>query len=396
MSTKPQEPPQDPVLPLGKRILSFLKKRTSQTVYLLPFFVILVFAIGAQVLPAHASGGFVFFFLQPIGGPEPVEVVPVDTAAGINVSLAQSPGGNFIAATLNPALGTGNQGEGSAGAGEDDGEDPEFVLDALDADEDAFFAATLSPLTIETSRNDRRMVVSYTIESGDSLSTVAAEFGITTSSILWANKLSNPDLIQPGDMLTIPPVSGVLHTIKAGDTVSTIAKKYRADEERIIAFNGLPADGALQAGDTVMVPDGVIIPPPPPPRPKSSSRYTSNTPAQPSSGSFLYPTTGRWVRGVSRYHRGVDIANSCGTPVYAVDAGVVVRSDGVGWNGGFGKVIVTRHPNGVETLYAHGSALYVETGQSVNRGQTIMAMGTTGRSSGCHLHIEVHGAKNPF
>lgn len=110
---------------------------------------------------------------------------------------------------------------------------------------------------------------------------------------------------------------------------------------------------------------------------------------------YLIPTTGfNWGRIHGR--NGVDMANSCGTPVRAAAEGVVTVADGDGWNGGFGKYLKISHPNGTETLYAHASKLLVSAGQTVARGEQIMLMGTTGRSTGCHLHLEVHGAKNPL
>jgi murein DD-endopeptidase MepM/ murein hydrolase activator NlpD len=92
----------------------------------------------------------------------------------------------------------------------------------------------------------------------------------------------------------------------------------------------------------------------------------------------------------------VDIANSCGTPIYAAAEGTVAISDAVGYNGGFGKYIKLVHPNGTETLYAHNTKLLVSAGEYDQRGQMIALMGSTGRSTGCHLHFEVHGARNPL
>jgi murein DD-endopeptidase MepM/ murein hydrolase activator NlpD len=110
---------------------------------------------------------------------------------------------------------------------------------------------------------------------------------------------------------------------------------------------------------------------------------------------FKLPTFGfNWGRIHGR--NGVDIANSCGTPIYAAADGAVTVADPEGWNGGFGKYIKISHPNGTETLYAHASKLLVFPGQNISRGDKIMLMGTTGRSTGCHLHFEVHGARNPL
>ena len=109
----------------------------------------------------------------------------------------------------------------------------------------------------------------------------------------------------------------------------------------------------------------------------------------------MIPTTGfDW--GKIHGRNGVDIANSCGTPVYAAADGMITIADSSGYNGGFGKYIKIAHPNGTETLYGHSMKLLVAVGQEITRGQEIMLMGSTGRSTGCHLHFEVHGARNPL
>jgi murein DD-endopeptidase MepM/ murein hydrolase activator NlpD len=110
---------------------------------------------------------------------------------------------------------------------------------------------------------------------------------------------------------------------------------------------------------------------------------------------MIAPTSGKnWGRLHGKY--GVDIASACGTPIYAAAAGTVTLADSVGWNFGYGKYLMIRHSNGVITLYAHTSRIVVEQGQQVAQGQLIALMGTTGRSTGCHLHFEVRGAPNPM
>ena len=244
----------------------------------------------------------------------------------------------------------------------------------------------------------RNQVVDYTVQPGDTLSFIASDYGVSVNSLIWANNLKGVGNINPGQVLRIPPVSGVIHKIKKGDTLPTIAKKYGVEEAKIIAFNSLPQSGQLQVDDEIIVPDGKISIS----TPRSGSIATS---ALSSNKRFSYlpnlddlfmlPAIGyNWGRIHGR--NGVDIANSCGTPIYAAADGQVATADASGWNGGFGKFIKIAHSNGTETLYAHSSKLLVSVGQSVTRGQLIMLMGTTGRSTGCHLHFEVHGAHNPL
>jgi surface antigen len=111
------------------------------------------------------------------------------------------------------------------------------------------------PTTI-VSQDPRSGLITYIVQEGDTSSSIAASFGITTNTLLWANKLTATSLIRPGDELTVLPVSGVLHRVKSGDTISSIAKYYQADEEEVIVFNALPADGTIQEGQKLVVPDG--------------------------------------------------------------------------------------------------------------------------------------------
>lgn len=242
-------------------------------------------------------------------------------------------------------------------------------------------------------------ITNYTIQEGDTISFIASDFGVSVETIIWANNLNNINSLKPGDELKIPPVDGVIHKVKKGDSVKSIAQKYGADEEKIIAFNALPKNGSIQIDDEIIVPDGKITVN----APKIanslarsvSSKVKRFTYLPDLGGFFMIPTTGRnWGRIHGR--NGVDIANSCGTPIYAASDGAAAIADAVGWNGGFGKYIKLVHPNGTETIYAHASKLLIVPGGTVQKGQQIAVMGTTGHSTGCHLHFEVHGAKNPL
>jgi len=253
--------------------------------------------------------------------------------------------------------------------------------------------AFTSPLTNLASSNTRDEVITYLIQEGDTVSEIAAAFGISANSIIWANNLRNADYLRPGTNLTILPSSGVLYQVKSGDTLGVIVKRYAGDLEKTLAVNDLPLDGTIAVGQEIIIVDGTL---PQPSRPRyaipSAPQYAS---APVSVGYFIYPTTGRnWGRIHS--NNGVDIANSCGTPIYAAQEGKVILSDGVGWNGGFGIYIKIKHPNGLETLYSHNSRNLVSAGDYVKQGQLIAYMGSTGRSTGCHLHFEVHGARNPL
>lgn len=255
--------------------------------------------------------------------------------------------------------------------------------------------ASNSPAPEEIFSSFKKKAFEYIVKTGDTPEAIAMANGINTDTLLWANNLKDGDLIRPGDKLIILPINGVRIKVGAKDTIDAIAKKYQGKSDEILAFNSLPSDGILKAGEYIIIPGGempvaakVILP-----KPKTKTpQYAASTQK---AGWLIIPTTGRnWGRIHS--YNGIDVANDCGTPIYAAAGGTVILSDASGWNGGYGKYIKIQHSNGVVTLYAHASSLLVASGQSVGQGQLIAYMGTTGRSTGCHLHFEVRGAKNPL
>ena len=238
----------------------------------------------------------------------------------------------------------------------------------------------------------RNQVVKYTVQPDDTLGQVANDFGISVNSLVWANNLKDSDYLSPGQELKIPPVSGVIHTVKEGETIQSIAKKYSASEDKIIEFNGLPKDGSLKISQEIIVPDGKI---------RVSGQYVAFSSSVrfarlPDLGGFLFlPAQGyNWGRLHGR--NAVDVANVCGAPIYAAAAGTIIAATESGWNGGAGKYIKINHNPNLKTLYAHLSKVFVSLGEYVARGQFIGLMGATGQATGCHLHFEVHGARNPL
>lgn len=240
----------------------------------------------------------------------------------------------------------------------------------------------------------------YEVQPGDTPSSIASSFGVTLNTILWANDISNPNRIRVGDKLIILPVSGVKHEIKKGDTVSGIAKKYDGNIYDILAFNGLSSGEDLITGETIIIPDGELIGSSPVSSPQSPSRASSKLTEL--KGFFMKPIlNARRSRGLHGKN-GVDLTNSdvsgpsCGRPVFASAEGTILIAKNSGWNGGYGKYIVISHNNGVQTLYAHLKQIFVTAGKIVSQGETIAQIGSTGNSTGCHIHFEVRGAKNPF
>jgi len=243
---------------------------------------------------------------------------------------------------------------------------------------------------IEDSRNESISI--YVVREGDTLAAIARMFGVTTNTIVWANDIKR-GVIKPGQTLIILPISGVRHTVAKGDTIQSIAKKYKADLEEILQFNGFEPDVKLAIGDTVIVPDGEIAPPPVIARTTSKLR---NAGGPEYSGYYMRPIIGgRRTQGLHGYN-GVDLASYLGAPIFASASGDVIIAKSGGWNGGYGNYIVIAHANGTQTLYSHLSSLAAYAGKKVERGEIIGYMGSTGRSTGTHLHFEIRGAKNPF
>lgn len=235
----------------------------------------------------------------------------------------------------------------------------------------------------------------YMVREGDSLSQIAKMFGVTANTILWANDLRSANLIKPGDSLIILPVSGVRYTVKKGDSVASIAKAYAGDVGDIVAYNGLASASDVVLGQTIVIPGGRIAPPLAPK--KVATKVQGAVPRIPILGGyFLIPVPGAVrTQGIHGYN-GIDLGAAAGTAIRAAAAGEVIISKGTGWNGGYGNYIVIKHANGTQTLYAHTSTNYVSAGQFVSQGESIGAVGSTGQSTGAHLHFEVRGAQNPF
>ena len=241
-------------------------------------------------------------------------------------------------------------------------------------------------------RSKEALTFSYEVEDGDTLSSIAVDFGVSLQTLLWANGISSRTVLRPGDILTILPVDGVIHTVKRGDTISSIGQRYKIRADQILTFNSLSDNDIIKIGDVLIIPGG---------SPRTSVRSSvASSPIQSLvnlGGYFSLPAKGRATQGLHQYNA-VDIGGKafCNTPVYAAAAGTVLLADSVGWNGGYGQYVKISHPNGTVTLYAHNAQNLIAQGAQVSKGQVIALMGSTGRTTGCHVHFEVRGALNPF
>ena len=236
-------------------------------------------------------------------------------------------------------------------------------------------------------------ISTYTVREGDSLGLIAHSFGVSVNTITWANNIPRGGVLTPGQVLVILPVSGVRHTVRAGDTINSIAKKYDGNADDIIDFNDFSINESLEVGTVVIIPDGELRTEP---GEREQPRQIVRGGGPEIIGYYARPLSGgRKTQGIHGYN-GVDIANPLGSPVFASAPGTVIVARNSGWNGGYGRYIVVAHPNGTQTLYAHLNGLAITAGASVSRGQTIGFVGSSGKSTGPHLHFEIRGAKNPF
>ena len=270
----------------------------------------------------------------------------------------------------------------------------------------------------ENSDQSRFEVIIYTVVKFDSLFGIASDHGIEPETLLWANEDvlgGNPDMLEPDMELIIPPVDGIYYQWKAGDTLEEVAKEYEVAVENILNWVGNKfadlTNPVIEAGTWLMIPGGVgefrqwVIPViASGDAGVSSSLYgggacSGSYSGTGGSGSFIWPSSMHEIVGNDYWdgHLAIDIRSGEGVPVVAADSGVVVFS---GWaTGGYGMMVMLDHLNGYHTLYAHLSSVVAGCGQSVGKGQTIAWGGSTGQSTGPHLHFEVRylgGFINPW
>lgn len=298
--------------------------------------------------------------------------------------------------------------------------------------------ATLPPLAVESAPQaieraviphtdlpamPREKVIKYTVQRGDTIFGIAEKFGLKPETILWANYdvlADDPHRLTPGQKLNILPVDGTYYQWHKGDNLTVVAKFFGVKPEDIINYpaNNLPPDTDLQhpaikPGTWLIIPGGhrafvnwsapVITRKNPAVAKILGPGFCGKVYEGPvGTGTFIWPTTLHYLSGYdylpSINHYGIDIAGKLGYPVYAVDSGVVVYA---GWNNwGYGNVVVIDHGNGWQSLYAHLSRIFVQCGQGVTQGDMIGAIGSTGHSTGPHLHFELindkYGRVNPW
>jgi murein DD-endopeptidase MepM/ murein hydrolase activator NlpD len=230
-------------------------------------------------------------------------------------------------------------------------------------------------------------VITYTVQVGDTAEIIAEKFGLQPTTLLWSNPDMEkmPDLLKVGQVLTILPIDGVYHTVESDDTLESLAKTYKVAVSSIVdcPFNDVPEEGMLSVGTQLIVPGGT--------KPYETRQVTTYSGpvegAVQAGGIFHWPAAGALTQGYWYGHRAIDIGAPVGTAIKSADGGYVSFT---GWTDiGYGYLVVVDHQNGYQTYYAHLSNIFVSEGESVDAGQVIGAMGSTGNSTGPHLHFEI-------
>lgn len=246
--------------------------------------------------------------------------------------------------------------------------------------------------------------IDYTAQPGDTVTKISQKFHVSPNTIVKNNDRSKlKGVIEPGTKLSILPINGIVHPVAKEETLAELSKRYHIGIQDIVDANQLDNPHMITENQRIIIPNATELRRRPEPKPALRSIHDAGTGHSsplvkgPTGRRLSWPTAGivssgfgwRWFR----MHTGMDIAGPVGTPVKAAKEGRVTYA---GWMGGYGYCIDIDHGNGITTRYGHNSSLQVQVGQYVSRGQVISAMGSTGHSTGPHLHFEVRINNEPM
>lgn len=230
-------------------------------------------------------------------------------------------------------------------------------------------------------KGQRVLITKHKVAPGESIWRIAKRYGVSVHTVVSANKLKEKTTILPGDTLRVPDRAGIFYKAKKRENLSEIARRFKLDGETVRKANGLD-DKVVAGGTEIFLPGAKPLPEIQYIRQKvfawpikADHRLTSGF------GWRIHPITGN-----KAFHTGLDIGAKMRTPIYAAADGVVAYS---GDGGSYGNMVILRHKNGLFTVYGHASKLIAKKGKYVKRGQKIALVGSTGASTGAHLHFEV-------
>jgi len=265
------------------------------------------------------------------------------------------------------------------------------------SDDSEYLFKTVQTETI-ISRNNRKETIKYIVRQGESLNSLATDFGITTMTLKYANSLSS-NTLRVGQELRIPPVDGLFVKVKKNDTLSALANRYKVKTEDIVNYNNLDKDAPIFSGQELLIPGAIVPKAVEVEYNRSGNISVPNFSPTSYSSKFIWPTetAAHYLsQGYKRYHKAIDLPRTNGWGIYASAPGVVQTFT---TRAGYGNLIVLNHGNGWSTYYGHLSQFKVKAGDYVQQGQLIGIMGSTGKSTGPHLHFEIRqngAALNPL
>jgi len=361
-------------------------------------FLILIIAIVG--MPKQANAGFFSDLFSTVGGD--TQTATADSSTDDVVRNSQTV--SLMESSINPDMKNTKTPSVNSAIVEDE---------ALSTDN---LQGTDSNTNSYISSSDK--ITTYTVKNGETIGQIATKFGISKNTILYANTNIKNNVLKTGQILIILPVDGVSYTVKKGDTIASIAKAYKADSNDISEYNDI-SDKDLQIGDKIIVPGGtiikkvspVVVPKVEKEQPKvqepekietQPDRGQNNSDISEGNGiadGYIWPLPRGVGRVSQRLHddNAYDIAAPKGTPIYAIADGTVLIADGSGYNGGYGLYVVIDFNDGGQAIFGHMSKVATFAGEVLKKGDVIGYVGSTGRSTGNHVHIGYRGGKpNPY
>ncbi len=297
------------------------------------------------------------------------------------------------------------------------------VRDVVMLDGEALEANTnpMGTSDVEAQYISTQKIQIYKVVAGDTLDTISKKFGVSKNSLVSSNdSLPLKGKLKVGQTIVILPVEGLVYEVKKGDTIEALARKYSTTSKEILKYNNMENASDLQIGDTIVLPGAKKIVAKPAEIKAPSVKAPSEKPAEISaptqkeekaeisasssdapaaSSGYIWPLPLGAGRISQRLHddNAVDIAAPKGTPIYAIKDGTVLIADDSGWNGGYGLYVVINFDDGGQALYGHMSKVATVAGTVVKQGDLIGYVGTTGLSTGNHVHLSLRGGlKNPY